>query len=403
MTTLGPGNTPTLLESAGFKVSKTSANGKESIYTITRGRCGLLLAFVIAFVFAFCFGVGVQTFELHFERRGSSKALKRAARRSRKAAARLAKVEMELWAHYQDDTSEASTVSKFVENMNASYTSLLEELNLEISHAANVSNLSPSKAGLLSARIIEQMVDHRRRTTNDVQSLLDKIIATGRKSEALKSHVEQDSVNEVQQYADETKDATREIRDVEELDELGHYLGDTEEGHVNDEENEDLAHSVTAFFDIYDEFSARFPGPYPELAAGTPTMRSLKSLADEIEDGLSPEETEARLQKLHLETMKLEFKKNTNSFTKDVRDYVETLAIFDRIPRSKISEWIVSWRNGKDNFSYEMWTKLVKLKKANRLPNNWFVRIAVGMQKHDMDEAESVPTDNDEQDMTDDK
>eukprot|EP00927_Polykrikos_kofoidii_P082951 TRINITY_DN8383_c0_g1_i1.p1 TRINITY_DN8383_c0_g1~~TRINITY_DN8383_c0_g1_i1.p1 ORF type:complete len:400 (+),score=94.79 TRINITY_DN8383_c0_g1_i1:70-1269(+) len=399
MTTLGPGNTPTLLESAGFKVSKTSANGKESIYTITRGRCGLLLAFVIAFVFAFCFGVGVQTFELHFERRGNSRTLKRAAKRSRKAAARLAKVEMELWAHYQDDNSEVSTVRKFLESMNASHTILLEELNFELMQAANVSNLSPSKAGLLSARIIEQMVDHRKRTTQDVQSLLDKIIAAGRKSEALKSHVEQDSVNEVQQYADETKDATREIRDTEDYDEMD----DAEEGH-DDEENEDLVHSVRAFFDIYEEFSAIFPGPYPDLAAGTPTMRSLKSLADEIEDGLSPEETEARLQKLHLETMKLEFKKNTNSFTKDVRDYVETLAIFDRIPRSKISKWMVSWGR-KEDHAYEMWAKLVKLKKANKLPSNWFVRIAVFMQKNDMDEADltELGPDDDGKDMTDDE
>eukprot|EP00927_Polykrikos_kofoidii_P082955 TRINITY_DN8383_c0_g2_i1.p1 TRINITY_DN8383_c0_g2~~TRINITY_DN8383_c0_g2_i1.p1 ORF type:complete len:387 (+),score=91.66 TRINITY_DN8383_c0_g2_i1:148-1308(+) len=383
MTTLGRGNTPTLLESAGIKPSQIGINGKESGYTITRERCRLILMLVMVFVGALCCGIVGQMFELRIERRGGLETLKHAATRTKRAAARLAKVEMDLWGHFKDDNDEVGAVREFLETMNESYTSLHEELSLELASAANASNLSPTKARLFSATIIEEVVNHRNRTTEEIHSLLDKIIAAGKKSAALRTHVEQDLVNEMLQHVAEEAD--------DELDDYG-------EDHVNDEENEDLEVSVTEFFDIYDAFSNSFPGPYPELATGTPTMRSLQNLLDAIDLGLSPEEAEARLEKLHLETMKLDFKKNTNLYTKDVREYVEMLVFFDRIPRSEIRKWMVLWHNSKEKHAFEMWTKLIQLKKKKELPNHWFVRIAAVMQKHDVGESDLEPTDDHEQD-----
>eukprot|EP00927_Polykrikos_kofoidii_P027041 TRINITY_DN2393_c0_g2_i1.p1 TRINITY_DN2393_c0_g2~~TRINITY_DN2393_c0_g2_i1.p1 ORF type:complete len:400 (-),score=103.05 TRINITY_DN2393_c0_g2_i1:87-1286(-) len=331
--------TDQVLNTVGFQRTKVGSDDKETGYVIKRWHLHRVFG-VLAFGCTLLFSLLLWSqYEIRIERRSFLSNIRSTAQKGDAWASKLAKVEMQLWAHYQRDIQESEEAKQLTERLNESYNLFKSQLNEKVQIAAKEADMPADKAADVATRLAQIVLKHRHEDLRNIEGLIEDLITAGVRSTALEKHIDREGkkeLKEAEEEAMETENILKKVGAAEKADRVENTHNDMKGGKEPQDEEYDSAAldaMLTNVFDLWVEFEQEFPGPYPALKEGSPLWKRIKTVQ---EDSESKVEAETALKKLGLEEMKLGFVEDKSVFMQNLHQYVDMLLVIEQIPREKV-------------------------------------------------------------------
>eukprot|EP00927_Polykrikos_kofoidii_P027040 TRINITY_DN2393_c0_g1_i1.p1 TRINITY_DN2393_c0_g1~~TRINITY_DN2393_c0_g1_i1.p1 ORF type:complete len:382 (-),score=102.50 TRINITY_DN2393_c0_g1_i1:84-1229(-) len=357
------------LNNVGFHKTKVGSDDKEMGYAIKRGNLHRVVGVLALGVTVVSSSLLFWNYEVHIERRSVLSFIRKQARRGDEWASKLAKVETELWTHYQRDIDESEDAKHITRRLNESYELFQSQLHDSVQDVAKEVGMPTEKAVFLASKLMQIVLKHRHDNLRNIEGLVDGLVNAGVKSRALEKHIDHETKEELKESEAEADEIEELLQEASEQAEIEKMASDHTEGGT-----ETL---LRRLFDIWEDFEEAYPGPYPALKKDSPLWKRIKKLEDNGDDA----ETEEELAKLGLEEMKLGFVKDSNPFSQDVHDFVDMLLLVEQIPRQKLQKW----RKAFDDKTMPMHIILGKLRSlgSKRLPVSLFAAAVAQEEEQD--------------------
>jgi len=375
--------TPDLLTTVGFEKGKIGSGDKEVGYQIKQASLCSLLGSLLACFAVMGLMVVSMVFDIHFEK----KTLHRQIRvEEHHGAAKLAQVQMELWSQYHDDIREAREAQILLSNLNSAYSEFQGKFQGAVGEFAKELNLEDKKAAKFADKILHLVADMQQSNIKHAKSLLDHLIAAGKKSKALEKHVDKEIVQEVKAEEKKMEEDKKEGIDVVAPIAAAAAEGKTGE-QLKTEEEDPLKKILDGFWDVFNDYENEFGGkPRTELSDSPEThggqvYKQIKDLYARVTSDKPPSEDEVteHLEKIDLAGIGAGL---GSGRVLPVYDIVEEIALITKIPHKELRELEKEWKEGKKD-SIATFEQLSAWHEKNLVPSGW---LQMGVDEEEKEE-----------------
>lgn len=379
--------TPDLLTTVGFEKGKIGSGDKEVGYQIKQTSLCSLIGSVLACFSVMGLMVVSMVFDIHFEK----KTLHRQIRvEEHHGAAKLAQVQMELWSQYHEDIREAREAQLLLNNLNSAYSEFQGKFQGAVSEFAKELNLEEKRSAKFADKILHLVADMQQANVKHAKSLLDHLVAAGKKSQKLEKHVDREIVKEVEVEKKHMEEDKAEGIDVVAPIAQAAAEGKTGED-LSTEEEDPLKKMLEGFWEVFNDYENEFGGKprtnlldSPETKGGQ-VYKQITDLYAMLNSDKPPseDETAEALEKIDLAGIGAGL---GSGRVLPVNDIVEEIALVPKIPHKELKELEKEWRAGTKD-SIVTFEELTVWHEKGLLPSGWLQR-GVGAEEQEEEKAE---------------
>lgn len=356
--------TPDILTTVGFEKGKIGSGEKDVGYEIKESSLGSLLGSLFICFSVMGLMVVFMVYDIHLEK----KTLHRQLRiEEHHAAAKLAKVQMELWAQYRDDIQESREAEALLGTVDKSYTNFKEKFTDATKELAAELSMEPVKAQRYADRILHMVADMHGKNVNSTKHLIDHLIAMGKKSARLEGHVQKQIVKEAREEKQLEDEDKKEGVQME--DEGKHEAGSKPKASKQDP----LQGILEGFWDTFNDYEGEFAGrPRESLSESSQIYQQITDLWAKINGKDPPDEEQVAvaLDKIDLASIGAPMGQGR---ILPVKDIIEELSLIPKIPHLQLSALQQEWRSGKEDSS-AVFEQLAEWHQEGLIPSGWLHR-----------------------------
>mmetsp|Transcript_115026 Transcript_115026/g.229005 ORF Transcript_115026/g.229005 Transcript_115026/m.229005 type:complete len:381 (+) Transcript_115026:61-1203(+) len=357
--------TPDILETVGFEKRKVGARDTELGYVIKKKSLnGLVIG--VAAVFGVLAVVAIFTqFEVRVEKRSFQRKLRK---EEHHAASKLAQVDMELWAQYQEDIRESNEAQTMVRRLNESYDKFRVSLNKTIEAQVKEIHLNSAKAAHLADVILQQVANLRTNNMHHVKHLVDHLVTSGKRSGVLEKHVSKSLKEDLLEESKQLHEDKEAGIDAHERLGSADSVGDTSNASSKDDP---LKGVLEGFFWTFNDYEAEFKHRARTVLSqpGNAVYRQLQDLWANITSATPPSEDEVGAALDHIDLASVGAGLGSGRVLPAV-DIVEELLLIPKIPHRDIEKLQEVWQSGQTD-SVDVLAKLELWYADKLIPSGW--------------------------------
>jgi len=383
--------TPDFMKTVGFEKTKIGSGDKEVGYQIKESSMGSLVGSVFLCFLVMGLMVVFMVYDVSLEKKTLHRQLRH---EEHHAAAKLAKVQLELWSQYRDDVQESHEAASLLKILEKSYGDFQDKFKTSVSDIAKELSMSEDKAAKLADKILHHVADMQQANVVHATHLLDHLVKSGSKAEKLKKRADKHLLKEVEEeekHIDEDEKAGVEAEESEhrerpKVDPKAPKKAVSKKEQLKEAEEDPLQGVLEGFFATSADFEKEFGGKArATLKDGNPVYEQIKVLQAKIMGPNHPSEEQIgkELEKIDLVSVGAGLGEGR---ILGVEDIVEELTLVPKIPLKQLRMIEERWRKGKID-SVKVISRLEALHEQGVLPTGW---LQGGVDRKEMEEEQEA-------------